>query len=328
MGKTFKWGILGTGKIANKFALGLATLPRAELFAVGSRSQEKAESFARTHGAKHAFGSYEQVAAHPEVDVVYVATPHPFHLPGASLCLKQGKAVLCEKPLTVNLQQAEQLVGLAREQQLFLMEAMWTRFIPAIVELRKWIQAGRLGKIVKLQADFSFKAPFDPQKRTYNPELAGGALLDIGIYPIAFAYMIFGREPVHVSSFAQLAPTGVDQQAAYLFGYEGGEIASLQAAFTADFQKSAFVIGTSGMVELPLFWRAQQLIVHLPEQKPQVFDFPYPSTGLQFQAEEVMNCLDAGMLESDVMPLDESLRIMAMMDRLRKEWGLRYPFEQ
>lgn len=327
MSNTIHWGIMGTGKIAGKFAQGLATLPDAKLQAVGSRKAETAQAFARTYHVPNAHASYEALVEDPSVDIIYVASPHPFHLANASLCLQAGKPVLCEKPLTVNARETEQLIELADKQQLFLMEAMWTRFLPAIVELRKWMEEQKIGELLKLQADFSFIAPFDPQRRTYNPDLAGGALLDIGIYPIAFAYMLFKEEPEHVSSFAQLGKTGTDDQSTYLFGYAGGRFANLSASFRSDFQKKAYVIGTKGMIELPLFWKASSLILHQGEAPPQTFEFPYAATGLQFQAVEAMQCLRAGKLQSEVMPWRESLRIMQRMDGLRASWGLRYPFE-
>lgn len=323
-----KWGILGTGKIAKKFAQGLATLSDAELYAVGSRSITTANAFADEYQVSNAHASYEALAQNPEVEVIYVATPHPYHVANATMCLEAGKAVLCEKPLTVNAYETQQMINSAKKHNLFLMEAMWTRFMPAIVAIRKMLLEGKIGKVTKLIADFSFNAPFAPEKRTYNPHLGGGALLDIGIYPISFAYMIFGRTPIHASSFAHIGETGVDYQSSYLFGYDRGEIASLNASFSSDFKKDAYIIGTEGMIHIPLFWKADSFTLYKHEQDSQTFHFPYEATGLQFQAVEVMKCLREGKKESDIMSLNESLRIMQMMDRMREEWGLKYPMEK
>lgn len=322
-----RWGILATGKIAHKFAQGLQTLPGAIIQAVGSRSAESAKAFASTYHIPNVHTSYESLAADPSVDVIYVATPHPGHKENTLLCLNNGKHVLCEKPFAVNAIEAEIMVSEAREKGLFLMEAMWTRFMPANVELRKILKDALIGDIRMLTADFGFSSEFNPLARTYNPDLAGGALLDVGIYPISYAYMIFGQEPSHISSTASICSTGVDDQSAYLFGYKNGAIARLSSSVAVETSKEAVIHGNKGMIRIPLFWKANELHIQQEGKEAVTYKFPYPSTGLQFQAKETMNCIRDGKTESTIMPLDETLQIMRMLDQLRAQWGMKYPME-
>lgn len=325
--RIIKWGILGCGRIAHKFAQGLAVLPEAQLWAAGSRSLEKSMEFIQTHGAAHAYGSYEELLADPQVEVVYVATPHNFHYEQVKQCFAAGKHVLCEKPLTINAVQAEELIAIAEEKGLFFMEAMWTRFLPATERVRKWLRKGTIGEVRMLTADFGFRAEWNPESRTFNPDLAGGAMLDIGIYPIAYAYLVFGEEPVSVSTTAHIGDTGVDNQSFYQFGYENGAAAQLSASYEAESPKDAIIMGTKGTIRLPIFWKADQAILTLNGKKPKTYKFRYEATGLQFEASEVMDCIRREKTQSEVMPLSETLRILRMMDRLRAEWGMKYPGE-
>ncbi|GAB4414289.1 MAG: Gfo/Idh/MocA family oxidoreductase [Bacteroidia bacterium] len=328
MNRPIRWGILATGKIAHKFAQGLQTLPDARPQAVGSRQADAAHAFADTYGIPHRHASYEALAADPEVDIVYVASPHNFHLEHALLCLHHGKHVLCEKPLTINAQEAAILYHTARARGLFLMEALWTRFLPAWVQVRQWIAEGLIGQVKLLRADFSLvSATFDPEDRKFNPHLAGGALLDVGIYPINAAYMVFGEDPAEVSSAAEMYSTGVDVQSAYLFRYRSGAIAVLNSGFEVDGTKEALIQGTLGTIRVPLFWRAGEVIVQLHGEAPVRHDFGFEATGLQYEAAACMEALRAGWLEHPQMPAAETLRIMRLMDRLRDTWGLRYPGE-
>ncbi|MDX2285168.1 MAG: Gfo/Idh/MocA family oxidoreductase [Bacteroidia bacterium] len=323
-----RWGILATGKIARKFAQGLQTLPDAVLQAAGSRSLEAARAFAAEFQIPHAHGSYEALVADPTVDIVYVASPHVFHREHTLLALRHGKHVLCEKPFAMHAGEAEEMAAEARARGLFLMEAMWTRFLPAWVQARKWIAEGRIGSIRLLQADFSFlSAGFDPEDRKYSPALGGGALLDIGIYPVSLSYMLFGREPADTASLAHLGRTGVDEQSAYLFRYDQGELAVLSCSFDTHGTKEAVVCGDKARIRVPLFWRARQAILETNDEILETFDGGYPATGLQYQAAEAMQCIREGRTESALMPLDETLRIMRRLDRLRGGWGLRYPGE-
>ncbi|MEM7658961.1 MAG: Gfo/Idh/MocA family oxidoreductase [Bacteroidota bacterium] len=323
-----RWGILATGNIARKFALGLAELPDAELVAVGSRRQAAAEAFGAEFNVAHCHGSYEELAANPEVDAIYVATPHPYHLDNALLCLEHGKAVLCEKPMAVNALEVEQMVAKAREKQVFLMEAMWTRHLPVWRAIRTWLAEGLIGDIRLLTAEFSFlSSTRDPADRKFNPALAGGALLDVGIYPVALAYDLFRADPEAVRSLHQAFSTGVDEQSAYLFRYPNGAMAVLSSGFAAHGAKEAVIAGTKGTIRIPLFWKAQEVIVELTDQAPVRHEFPYAATGLQHQAVSMMAALRAGKLECEEMSWEMSLQLARMMDRLRTEWGLVYPGE-
>jgi predicted dehydrogenase len=327
MKNKINWGILGCGKIAHKFAKGLSTLKDARLLAVGSRSQEKAAEFAAEHKAERACGSYEALAADPEIDIIYVATPHPWHAANTRLCLENDKAVLCEKPFTVNAAESASLIAFAREKKLFLMEAMWMRFFPVMEGLRQWISEGRIGEVRMLKADFGFRAEWNEESRLFNPDLAGGALLDIGIYPLSLAYMVFGSAPEALTGLADIGTTGVDEQSAYILRFEGGKLAVLSSAVRTKLPHEALILGTEGSVRIPDFWHGTEAWLESGGRKPKRYRFPITSNGYQYEARAAMDSLRAGQTEHPLMPLDESLAIMQTMDDLRSLWGLRYPFE-
>ena len=326
--ETYRWGILAPGRIARKFAIGLQELPRAEVYAVASRDISRADAFGNEFNIPHRYDNYEALVANPAIDIIYIANPHPFHHKSVLLCLEHGKAVICEKPLGTNAMEVEAMVAKAREKKVFLMEAMWMRFLPAIVQVHKWLTEGLIGDVRFLMADFGFYGEFDPQNRKYNPDLAGGALLDIGIYPISLAYMIFGEEPVQVQSSAHIGQTGVDELSAYTFIYKNGAIAQLSSTYSTESPKEAHIMGTKGVIRMPLFWKAQEASVQLHGGPLKHYDFSYPATGLQYQARCVMDCLSEGLTECNTMPLDETLRISKLMDNMRAEWGLKYPWEK
>jgi predicted dehydrogenase len=322
-----RWGILGTGNMARQFARGLRRVRGAELAAVGSRSMDSARGFAREFGALRAHGSYESLADDEGVDVVYVATPHPMHLDNMLLCLKAGKAVLCEKPLTLNEAQARQAVALARRKKLFLMEALWTRFLPPIVHLRQLLAKGVLGEVRSVSADFGFRAEYEPRGRLFNPKLGGGCLLDIGVYPISLATMILGA-PAEVSGLAQMGRTGVDEQAAVTMKHGSGALASFHVTIRAATPNEATIVGTKGYVRLHPHWWKGGLITLTVGGRSRRIDVPVEGDGYHYEAEEVVRCLRAGRLESGIMPLGETLAVLKTMDRLRASWGLRYPMER
>jgi predicted dehydrogenase len=325
--ENIRWGVLGTGRIAGDFATGLSSLPDAELAAVGSRSAEAAAGFASRFGAMRQHTSYAALAADPDIDIVYIATPHALHHAHARLCLEAGKAVLCEKPFTLNVTQASDLVQLARERQLFLMEAMWTRFLPALMEVRRLIAEGAIGEVQFLTADFGFRKDFDPLHRLFDPVLGGGALLDVGVYLVSLASMFFGQ-PVRIESLAQIGPSGVDERMALLFGYDGGRFAQLTAAITAATPQEATIVGASGSIKLhPLWWRVTRFTIAADGWQPEIIDIPFLGNGYCHEAAEAMRCLREGVLESPAMPLDETVAIMGTLDRVRAAWGLRYPGE-
>lgn len=321
-----RWGILGCGSIADKFATGLQSVPDAKLVAAASRSQDKAAAFADKFGATHRHGSYEALAQDAEVDAVYVATPHPMHAEHSILCLNAGKAVLCEKPFTVNAAQAEQMIAVARARNVFLMEAMWSRFFPLMGRVRELVKSGAIGDVRMVQADFGFRAGVNPEGRLFNPALGGGGLLDVGVYALSLASMLLGT-PTQVTGVAQMGETGVDEQAALSLMYEGGRIASLTTGIRTNTPHEAHVLGTDGMIKLHSPWWKLAKITVTAGGKEETVDEPFEGQGMNYEAAHVGACLAAGKTESDIMPLDETLEIVRTMDTLRAQWGLRYPME-
>lgn len=320
-----RWGILGCGSIARAHAAAVKATDGAVLAAVGSRSLEKAQAFAGENGGERAYGSYEELVSDPGVDAIYVATPHPMHCEDTLLCLEHGKAVLCEKPFALNAGQAEQMAAKAKEKQLFLMEAMWTRFFPISARVREVVASGQIGDLKIVSADFGFRADFDPKSRLFAPELGGGAMLDVGVYAISYASMLLGK-PSKVASLFQPAPTGVDEISGYLLGYESGAMAVLHSAVGASTAHEATVVGTKGRIRIPNFWRPSKMIV-TTDAGEEAIDLPYDGNGYQFQVAEVERCLAEGSLQSETMPLHETISIMKTMDSIREQWSLRYPGE-
>jgi predicted dehydrogenase len=307
---------LGTGTIAQVFTEDLLRLPGHEVLAVGSRTPHSAEAFAGRHGIARAYGSYAELAADGEVDVVYVATPHPGHYPNAHLCLEAGRAVLVEKPFTVTAADSERLVALARKRGLFAMEAMWTRFNPLIRRLRTLVTDGAIGEITAVYADFAERAPYDPAHRLWSTDTAGGALLDLGIYPVSFAWMLLGA-PETVQATAAAAPNGVDANTGILLGYSTGAVALLHCGLVARSPQTATVIGTKGRVEVASpFFRPTALTLHRDGVEPETFTLDVEGHGYGYQAQEVARCLRAGELESPQMPLDESVTIAGTLDTI------------
>jgi len=326
--RAVRWGMLGTGAIARQFVEGLEALPEAEVLAVGSRSEASAEGFAGERGIPRGYGSYEDLAADPDVDVVYVATPHPFHAENAELCLGAGKAVLCEKPFTVNAAEAERVVGLARERGLFLMEGMWTRFFPLMERVRALTSGGEIGELRMLTADFGFRTGLDPSSRLFAPELGGGALLDVGVYCVSLASMVLG-EPVRTAGLAHLGETGVDEQAAVVLEHEAGRLSSLSIGIRTATPQEATIFGTEGHVRIHApWWRPTTMTISRPRREDETVEAPITGNGFNYEAAEVIRCLDEGRTESEVMPLDETLSVMRAMDEIRAAWGLRYPSEE
>lgn len=320
---TFRWGIIGTGSIAQKFAQGLSVVPDATLVAVGSRHQASAETFGSQFGIPKRYGSYEEVATDPEVDAIYISTIHPLHHDNMRACIEAGKPTLCEKPFTINAAQTAEMIQLARAKGVFLMEAMWTRFIPAIVYLRELLQSGDLGEIRMLHADFSYAGVYDPNSRLFDLALGGGGLLDVGIYPVSLASMVYGRQPEDITSQVFLSPTGSDEQASILFRYPEGQLAALSCGVHLNSRQDAFLSGTKGSVHIQKpFWVAEKLIINGTEKY-----IPMVGNGYNYEAQEVMACVRAGKTESAIMPLDETLALMQTLDAIRAPWGLRYPEE-
>jgi len=326
--KTIKWGIIGCGRIAHKFAKSLQTLDHVELVAGASRTPGRAADFAAAFDMARSHADYEALVAEPEIDAIYVATTHNFHHENVKLCLERGKHVLCEKPLTVNAHQAAELIKLARAKNLFLMEGMWTRFLPSTVRLNELLAAGVIGEVLTLKADFCRKMTDDPEHRLRKKSLAGGALLDLGIYPIAFASMLFGSQPARIQSSAAMGVTGVDERSFYLLDYPAGRTAQLSVSFGYDLPVDAYICGTKGVIHVPGFMHAQDFTICRNGEEPEHVSMPFDmDTGFCFEIAHAMECIRVGKTESDVMPLDETLQIAQTMDLLRTQWGLEYPGE-
>lgn len=324
MSDPIRWGIIGTGKIARAFATALQDLPDARLAAVASRSIDSARAFAAGFGDAQAFGAYEALAGAPGIDIVYIATPHPMHAANAMLCLDHGKAVLCEKPFTMNRREAVQVVERARANKLFLMEAMWTRYMPALAEVRRIVASGEIGAVHQVSADFGFAAPPDPAHRVNNPALGGGALLDLGIYPLSIAAALLG--PVaSVRAQAVMGPTGVDIQTGFTLLHKGGGMSVCGCALNARTPAELSISGALGHVRMnTMFHRATSVSVSTA-QGMRTIATPYLGNGYVHEAMEAQRCLRAGLLESEAMPLDDTLALMGVLDDIRMQIGLEYP---
>lgn len=331
---SLRWGILGPG--------GIATAQTRDLIAngftvtaVGSRKLDSAQAFAERFDIPRVHGSYEALVADPEVDAVYVATPHPFHIAGATLALEAGKHVLLEKPFTVNAADASTIVELARDRGLVVLEAMWTRFLPHMARIRESIEAGELGEVTTLIADHNQLLPSDPKHRIQDPALGGGALLDLGIYPVSFAHALFGT-PTRIQSSATFTPTGVDRQTAIILDFEGERRALLHTALDTLGPNTASIIGTGGRIEIDSVWytptsfsRYDAAGALVERHEVGEGDSSAPgSRGMQWQAWELERLVAEGLLVSAVMPTDESVRIMETLDTIRQQIGLVYPGEQ
>lgn len=325
--KKFRWGILATGRISKQFANDLKNhVPDAVLTAVGSRSQESADSFADQFDIPNRHTDYAAVANDPDVDIIYVGTPNNLHYENVKASIEAGKAVLCEKPLMLNSHQAQELIDLARKKNVFLMEAMWTRFLPMHKALYEFVQHGGLGEIRMVQANFGFRAAFDPTNRLFDPVLGGGALLDVGVYVLAFAIRYLGM-PTHVSGFADIGATGVDEQAGYVLGYPSGATAVLTSAVRSHTYNEAVLIGTKGRARVHA--RFHEGITYTTEIDgvSETHTYPLEESGLQYQAMEVHRCLREGLVQSPSMTHDDSLAIARVQDNLRAQWGIKFPGE-
>ncbi len=363
MSSTIRWGILGTGTIANHFAEGLQSLPDATIQSVGSRTKQRASDFGQRYGASKSHDDYRRVVEDPDVDIVYVATPHHRHSDDCLLSLDAGKAVLCEKPFTLNRTQAQDVIARARQNNLFCMEAMWMRFMPLVQRMKSMIDAGDIGTVDMINVDFGLPAPADPENRFFNPQLGGGALLDRGVYCISLAQYLLGT-PKDISSHVRIGATGVDEQSSISFRYESGAIAVLNSSLTTKMRNEALVLGNRGSLRLDEYFFKPEYLTHESYLPPT--DQPDPNTsssalkqrlksnkllrgavtaakrlkssgsrihepvtgnGYNYEAAEAMRCLRDDLVESPHMNWQDSLDVMQIMDIVRADWGLKYPGE-
>ncbi|WP_022836516.1 Gfo/Idh/MocA family protein [Salisaeta longa] len=324
---TIRWGILGTGRIASDVTHDLKRLSAADVVAVGSRKAATADAFADRFDIPHRHASYAALVEDPAVDVVHIATPHVFHATHAMRAIEAGKAVLCEKPLALNASEADRLIASARAHNVFLMEALWTRFLPVMHRVRTLLSDGAVGAVQAMQATIGAPTPFDPRHRLYDPALGGGALLDLGIYPIALAFDVLGPPDAHTST-AALAPTGVDAQCGAVFSYNSGAQAVWHASLRADLGRTCSIAGPDGRLEgTRAWWKGAPFTWTRADGTTQRIAAPFEGNGYQFEARHVMRCLREGRTESPVLPLDESRAMAAVMDALRAGWGVEYPQE-
>jgi predicted dehydrogenase len=323
------WGILGTGNIAHQVTADLQLLPGAEVAAVGSRSRERADAFGAEFEISRRHASYEALVADDAVDVVHVATPHTGHAEHATMAIEAGCAVLCEKPLAINAEEADRLIDTARAADRFLMEAMWTRFLPVMADVRRLVTEEQvLGDVQQFRADIGLVQDFDPAHRLFDPALGGGALLDLGVYPMAFAFDLFGP-PDALTSSAIVGQSGVDEQCAVVFDYDDGLQATWQASVRADAGRTCVLAGPDGRLRgRRAWWKGAPFELIRSDGTTETFARPFEGNGYQFEAAHVMRCLRKGRTESPVMPLDESRALLAVADALRAEWGVAYPQEE
>lgn len=319
-----RWGILATGYIAAAFVEDLRLLPDAEVVAVGSRSVEAARTFADKHDVPRAYGSWQELAADPDIDVVYVATPHAAHFDATMTCLTAGRAVLCEKPFTLDRASSAELIDFARTRDVFLMEAMWMRCNPLVLRMLELIGDGAIGEVTSVQADFGVGGPFPPESRMRARALGGGALLDLGVYPISLAHLVLGR-PDHVRSWAKISPEGVDENTGIVFGYDAGAVATLSCGIVGASPVAAAVVGTTGRIELPApFFRPGHLTLYRNDAEPQTIPGELAGSGYQHEAAEVQRCLAAGLRESPLVPHAVTLEVMELLDSVRAQIGVSY----
>ncbi|HEX2915572.1 MAG TPA: Gfo/Idh/MocA family oxidoreductase [Chloroflexia bacterium] len=369
MPKTIRWGILGAGNIARGIAQGLRLLPEAQLLGVASRNPANAKKFAADFSVPRVYQTYEELVKDAEIDVIYVATPHSRHKEDCILCLENGKAVLCEKPFTINAREAREIVDLARQKGLFCMEAMWMRFIPLVQKVKAMVDSGAIGEVRMLSADFGVPTHFDPHNRFFDPGQGGGALLDRGVYAVSLAYLLLGA-PGEIVSEATIGTTGVDEQAAILLRYPKGQLATLTASLRTYSSNEAVIMGSKGKIRLhepfycpqkasssafvepgpptpagspglkdkvrtqlkenpvlrPVYKGLKEYVLPVVRHPDTIVDH-FEGNGYNYELAEVVRCLQTGQLESKVMPLDETVKIMEIMDQVRQQWGLKYPQE-
>ena len=323
--RTYNWGILGPGNIAQRIIRCFPFAPHAKVLAVASQTPGKAAAFAKQWQIPRQYESYLDLVQDPDIDIVYVATPNSFHRELAMLAMNHGKHVLVEKPFAMNACEAEKMIRCARENQVFLMEGMWTRFFPAIDKVMELIQNGTIGQVNNIQADFAYRMPYIPDHRMYLPELGGGSLMDVGIYCLSLAAFLYGQVPAKVSGIAHL-DYGVDLRTNFLLDFPcGGEAACFSSCDTTT-PTEARIFGEKGWISIPRFYAPDSFTLHLQDtEETQTFSFELQGEGFQYELQAVMACIDQGLTECPRMPWTESVALMSVMDDLRSQIGLKFP---
>lgn len=324
-----KWGIIGTGKIAHTFAEALKATPDAELIAIASRNADKAADFAEKFGFIHSYGSYAELAEKSGADVVYIATPMSKHYEDSILCLKNGKHVLCEKSVTLNCTELEEILALAKEKNLFFMEAMWMKCRPVYLKAIEWAKSGRIGEIRYIKADFCNLVPYNHDDRLFNPECGGGALLDLAVYPLTLAADFLGGTPDTIISSAHIGNDGIDLSNSILLKYQNGSFASLDSGFEIPLRNNAVISGTEGLIILGDWFHCTCNPVLLDRCCNEVENINIPDeiNGYEYEIREVHRCLANNMTESTLVPHSSTMNIMRIMDECRRQWNMKFPSE-
>lgn len=324
MSKNYRWGILGAGRIAEKFCTALDFVKGSEVYAVASRDAAKAKAYATKYNATVFYDNYEELIKDENVDIIYIATPHAFHHEQTLACVEHKKAVLCEKPMSLSYRQTKEMINAASENNVFLMEGMWTACMPFIKKIKSLIDEDVIGELRYMSADFGFTAPVDPESRLYNKALGGGSMMDVGIYPLFLATSFFGK-PIDIKTISKLAETKVDEYVNVVLQYANGETAHLLSSVSFNTAIEAEIIGTKGRIEIKNPWfKATELAVHLNDGSMQNFSMPHVSNGFEHEIMEVMHCLDDGSLQSKSMPHHLTLSISKIMEEILQQAGVRY----
>ncbi|MFC3095887.1 gfo/Idh/MocA family oxidoreductase [Alteromonas sediminis] len=315
MVENIRWGIVGAGRIAHTFTSDIRFAEHATLKAVAAREMPRALAFSQQYGDIKAYADYQALFSAPDIDAIYIATPHAMHFEQVKAAMEEGKAVLCEKPITVSYGQCEALAALSKSSQCFLMEAMWTYLLPAIQQAQQWVKEGRIGDIRQIQADFGYAFPFNPQQREWNTELGGGCLREMGVYPLAFNRLFMKSEPLNITASVHRAENGADAHVVALMDY-GSVVSVMGASFVSKLRNWAYVIGTEGYIAIPDFWRATEITLFKGDECIETFSFPMKGSGFEYQIEHASNAIIAGKRESDIVSHSDSLAVQHHMDQI------------
>ena len=321
-----KWGIIAPGGIANAFAKEVIKTKDGILSAVYGRNEDKTKEFAKSHNIEKYYTNIDEFLSDDNIDAVYIATPHSYHMDYAKKCVLAKKHVLCEKPFSYNYKTGQEIIDIAKENNVFIMEALWTLFLPAINKAKEWIEEGKIGKVKLITASFGIKSEFNAKHRLYNPDLAGGALLDLGIYPILFSNYIANSYPIEIKSNAEFTKTNVDESDIINLKYEDGILSSLNCSLTAKLNNEAVIYGENGKIVIPRFWASKEAYLYTEENTEKYKD-EYEEAGYKYEIEEANNCIKNNILESNVASHNNTLELAKIMDEIRKQIGLVYPFE-
>jgi predicted dehydrogenase len=325
MAKVFNWGIIGCGKIAHKFAQDIQVLKNAKLHAVASRTLDKALAFGKVYNVEHCYSSYKEMLNCPDLDVIYIATPHVSHCANTIMCLNSKIPVLCEKPFAMNAAEVRRMIAASNNNNTFLMEALWTRFLPTIKKALSIIEDGTIGEIQTIKADFGFKAAPGTAGRLFDQNLGGGALLDVGIYPVFLSLLLLGK-PMDIKAVASIGKTNVDESCGMLLKYPGNKLAILDCSIVTKTASEALIYGTKGTIRINSRWHEPtSLTVLVDGSEPQDFFFDFESNGYSYEAEEVQRCLSAKKITSDLLSHHFSLDLIELLDEIRMVAGIYYP---